>query len=246
MAITITNTVGGFYHGVWTGATYHSYVFFTAKNSGSVRAKLKSITFYCAALTYGYYIQTTLVGAGGGFTMYATCNGVNSNTVTISKTYSGMLTSNVSGYDITLTFSQPVSIPAGASYDIKLTFGNTTYQVIDPDFGVVRGSIFLKNDNANPTCSYADLNFAWTSNDAANIVAGKPVTNITAAKWNEFNGLIKANIDSSYTYTTVSAGGTMTRALIKQPADKLGVTIDSAATIKASYFTALKDKYNAH
>ena len=246
MAVTITNTIGGFFHGVWTGATYNSYVFFSATNNGSTRAKLKSITFYCAALTYGVYIQPTVVGTGGGFTVYATCNGVNSNTVTITKTYSGLLTSNVSGYDITLTWSNPVSIPAGTTYDIKLTFGNTTYLGINPDYGVPMGSTFLKNDNANPTCSYADLNFAWTANDAANIVAGKPVTNITAAKWNEFNGLIKANIDSSYTYTTVSAGGTMTRALIKQPADKLGVTIGSAATIKASYFTALKDAYNAN
>ena len=84
--------------------------------------------------------------------------------------------------------------------------------------------------------------FSWSKT----IATGQPVTNLTAADWNTLNSYIKAYISTSYSYTTVSAGTPITKALIKQAADVLGVTIDSSNTIKASYFTSLRDKYNAY
>lgn len=84
--------------------------------------------------------------------------------------------------------------------------------------------------------------FAWSKT----IATGQSVTNLTASDWNTLNSYIKTYIDTSYSYTTVSAGTPITKLLINQPANKLSVTIDSSSTIKASYFTSLRDKYNAY
>lgn len=83
--------------------------------------------------------------------------------------------------------------------------------------------------------------FAWSKT----IAAGQPVTNLTAADWNKLNGYIKSYIKTDHSYTTVSTGTAITRALIKQAADVLGVTINTG-NILASYFTSIRDRYNAY
>lgn len=83
--------------------------------------------------------------------------------------------------------------------------------------------------------------FAWSKT----ISAGQPVTNLTAADWNTLNSYIKAYIKTTHSYTTVSAGTTITLALIKQAADVLGVSV-SAGTIYASYLTSIRDNFNAY
>lgn len=82
------------------------------------------------------------------------------------------------------------------------------------------------------------------NNDANLIAAGKPTTNITAAKWNTFNSMIKTYVNSSYTYTSATSGGVMTKAMIQAAANQLGVTIQSDNVVRASYFIALRNALN--
>ena len=89
--------------------------------------------------------------------------------------------------------------------------------------------------------------FYWTgssASDLARIAAGEPITNLTAAKWNEFNGLIQDYIDSSYTYDEKATGDVITRTIVENAANKLGVTLSQDNVVRAAYFIALRDALN--
>lgn len=156
--------------------------------------------------------------------------------------YTGTFSLNLSNYTVNTWYdvgiTKTVNIKHGSDGTKTCAFSVTINTGLPGGSGTASGSGTF---NTIPL-------FYWvsSSSDSTSIAAGKPVTNITASKWNTLNSYIKSYINTSYSYTTVSAGTTMTRAIIKQAADQLGVTLDSAATIKASYFISLRDKYNAY
>ena len=102
--------------------------------------------------------------------------------------------------------------------------------------------------------------FAWTSDDASYIAAGKAVTYLTAASWNRLTAKINevrtARGYSSISFTTAYAGQTITAAIYNEAANAIGnlagagsvSTVSAGTKLEATYFansySALKEALN--
>lgn len=101
--------------------------------------------------------------------------------------------------------------------------------------------------------------FYWNgsdANDTALIQTGKPFSNITANMWNRLNAKIKQTAEalgSSYTYTTVSSGNTMTAVLFNQARNGINglpgrgsipATRSKGDTVMAGYFNGVNSLKN--
>ena len=101
--------------------------------------------------------------------------------------------------------------------------------------------------------------FYWNgsdANDTALIQTGKPFSNITANMWNRLNAKIKQTavaLGSSYTYTTVSSGNTMTAVLFNQARNGIAgltgrgsipATRSKGDTVMAGYFNGVNSLKN--
>lgn len=101
--------------------------------------------------------------------------------------------------------------------------------------------------------------FYWNgsdANDTALIQTGKPFSNITANMWNRLNAKIKETavaLGSSYTYTTVSSGNTMTAVLFNQARNGIAgltgrgsipATRSKGDTVMAGYFNGVNSLKN--
>ena len=102
--------------------------------------------------------------------------------------------------------------------------------------------------------------FAWTSDDAAYIAAGKAVTYLTAASWNRLTAKINevraARGYGSISFTTAYAGQTITAAIYNEAANAIGnlagagsgSTVSAGTKLEATYFansySALKEALN--
>ena len=101
--------------------------------------------------------------------------------------------------------------------------------------------------------------FYWNgsdANDTALIQTGKPFSNITANMWNRLNAKIQQTavaLGSSYTYTTVSSGNTMTAVLFNQARNGIAgltgrgsipATRSKGDTVMAGYFNGVNSLKN--
>lgn len=102
--------------------------------------------------------------------------------------------------------------------------------------------------------------FAWTSNDAAQIAAGKPVTNLTAASWNRLTAKINevrtARGYGNLSFTSAYAGMTITAGIYNQAANAIAGlpgggnagTVSAGDKLTAAHFAnsswALKEALN--
>lgn len=99
--------------------------------------------------------------------------------------------------------------------------------------------------------------FSWTNDDAANIVAGKPVSNITATAWANLIAKISSVGGSTSTIPSVSAGTKMTAYQFNQMRNAIAAltgagtvasAVSAGATILATLFAndtkALKESIN--
>lgn len=101
--------------------------------------------------------------------------------------------------------------------------------------------------------------FYWNgsdANDTALIQTGKPFSNITANIWNRLNAKIQQTakaLGSSYTYTTVSSGNTMTAVLFNQARNGIAgltgrgsipATRSKGDTVMAGYFNGVNSLKN--
>lgn len=102
--------------------------------------------------------------------------------------------------------------------------------------------------------------FAWTSDDASYIAAGKAVTYLTAASWNRLTAKINevraARGYGSISFTTAYAGQTITAAIYNEAANAIGnltgagsvSTVSAGTKLEATYFansySALKEALN--
>ena len=102
--------------------------------------------------------------------------------------------------------------------------------------------------------------FAWTSDDASYIAAGKAVTYLTAASWNrlteKINEVRAARGYGSISFTTAYAGQTITAAIYNEAANAIGnlagagsvSTVSAGTKLEATYFansySALKEALN--
>ena len=102
--------------------------------------------------------------------------------------------------------------------------------------------------------------FAWTSDDASYIAAGKAVTYLTAASWNRLTAKINevraARGYGSISFTTAYAGQTITAAIYNEAANAIGnlagagsvSTVSAGTKMEATYFansySALKEALN--
>ena len=102
--------------------------------------------------------------------------------------------------------------------------------------------------------------FAWTSDDASYIAAGKAVTYLTAASWNRLTAKINEVRDArgygSISFTTAYAGQTITAAIYNEAANAIGnlagagsvSTVSEGTKLEATYFansySALKEALN--
>ena len=102
--------------------------------------------------------------------------------------------------------------------------------------------------------------FAWTSNDAAYIAAGKAVTNLTAASWNRLTAKINevraARGYGAVSFTPAYAGRAITAAIYNEAANAIASlpgagsvsTVSAGTAIEAAYFansdSALKEALN--
>ena len=102
--------------------------------------------------------------------------------------------------------------------------------------------------------------FRWTSDDAAQIAAGKPVTNLTAASWNRLTAKINevrtARGNGSLSFTSAYAGMTITASIYNQAANAIAGlpgggnagTVSAGDRLTAAHFAnssrALKEALN--
>lgn len=101
--------------------------------------------------------------------------------------------------------------------------------------------------------------FYWNgsdANDTALIQTGKPFSNITANMWNRLNAKIQQTavaLGSSYIYTTVSSGNTMTAVLFNQARNGIAgltgrgsipATRSKGDTVMAGYFNGVNSLKN--
>lgn len=125
---------------------------------------------------------------------------------------------------------------------------------------------YVDSSDAKESAAYAAKtknnlqSFAWTDDDAANIAAGQPVSNLTASAWNTLMSLINqvrtANGLATLALPTAASGGALTAGNFNTAANAIGTlngagTVTSATqggTVYATKFanstTALKESIN--
>lgn len=74
----------------------------------------------------------------------------------------------------------------------------------------VSGSSYADSDAFNATTKPATGGFAWTSNDAVYIAAGQPITNLTAAAWNNLIQIVTNCGGNGQSVPSATAGGRIT------------------------------------
>lgn len=166
-------------------------------------------------------------------------------TVTI-KTIShedGYGTPDYVGFYASSTATSPASTISSSSGEFTITYASNR-QYAQVSASVVKTPIAL---------------FYWNgsdANDTALIQTGKPFSNITASMWNRLNSKIKETAEalgSSYSYTTVSSGNTMTATLFNNARNGIAgltgrgsipATRSKGDTIMAGYFNGVNSLKN--
>lgn len=147
------------------------------------------------------------------------------------------------GFYASSTATSPASTISSSSGEFTITYASNR-QYAQVSASVVKTPIAL---------------FYWNgsdANDTALIQTGKPFSNITANMWNRLNAKIKQTAEalgSSYTYTTVSSGNTMTAVLFNQARNGIAgltgrgsipATRSKGDTVMAGYFNGVNSLKN--
>lgn len=116
---------------------------------------------------------------------------------------------------------------------------------------------YLQSASKSATTSSSISYFAWTSDDATNIAAGKPVKNLTATSWNNLRAKVSACGGSISSIPTASSGSQITAEHFNQMRNAIAglsgsgtvaSSVSSGTSLKASLFanatTALKEAIN--
>lgn len=147
------------------------------------------------------------------------------------------------GFYASSTATSPASQISSSSGEFTITYASSR-QYAQVSASVVKTPISL---------------FYWNgsdANDTALIQTGKPFSNITANMWNRLNAKIQQTakaLGSSYTYTTVSSGNTMTAVLFNQARNGIAgltgrgsipATRSKGDTVMAGYFNGVNSLKN--
>ena len=118
----------------------------------------------------------------------------------------------------------------------------------------VSSSDSARSDYASATTKDDIGYFAWTNNDSSNIVAGQPVTNITASAWNNLISKISACGGSSSSVYSASSGSKITANHFNSMRNAISGLCGAgsvpssvtagASTVLASLFISLKEAIN--
>lgn len=221
-------------------------------------AKSGTITgsFAASWLTPSLRWTVTSRSTGGGYTLKVeaivtvTGTGVTTNrNATWTLVVDGQTL--VNGETIRLQFSGSTPYPVGTSAVFiakTITLNANTNGTRNVAMSLTINTNGGASGNGSVTGTAELIPFFWWrdsySADTTAIAAGKPTTNVTAAKWNTFNSWIKTYVNSGYSYTSASSGGKITKAMVQAAANQLGVTIQSDNVCRASYFIALRNALN--
>lgn len=116
---------------------------------------------------------------------------------------------------------------------------------------------YLQSDSKTAMTRSSIGYFTWTSDDATNIAAGKPVKNLTATSWNNLRAKVSACGGSVSSIPTASSGAQITAEHFNQMRNAIAglsgsgtvaSSVSSGASLKACLFantaTALKEAIN--